>query len=221
MPIRQLSHVAMGLLIAALFTVALRAEDAAAVPLADSPALPFAVQPLNEAADLTVFTRQQRVDQFVEDSFSPSALAFVTLGAAYDQKTEYPSAWPQGLDGYGRRFASNFGQRAIGNAVQLGVESLLREDSRHVPSGQRGFLPRASATFFGALGVSTPGGRRAVPIGQLAGAFSGGFVSRAWHPHGEDGFRNGVNAGAITFGWYIGSQMLAEFLPDLKRLFRR
>lgn len=167
------------------------------------------------------FTRMQRIDQFVEDSFSPGAFAFVALGAAYDQKTDYPGPWPQGTDGYGRRFASNFGQRAIGNAVQLGIESLLSEDSRHVPTGKHGFLPRASATFLGSFGVRTPEGRRAIPIGQLAGAFGGGFVSRAWHPHGEDGLRNGVNAGAITFAWYIGSSMLAEFLPDLKRLFRR
>jgi hypothetical protein len=173
------------------------------------------------AADLAAFTREQRMEQFVADSFSPSALAFVALGAAYDQKTDYPGAWPQGADGYGRRVASNFSQRAIGNAIQLGVESLLSEDSRHVPTGRQGLLPRVGAKFAQSLGVRTPSGNRSIPVGQIAGTFGAGFLSRAWHPRGEDGWRNGVNAGAITFGWYIGSSMLAEFLPDLKRIFRR
>ena len=180
MRIRVFARVILGLCLSTPITIRLLAEDAPPTsPAKFASAMGPDVEP---AADLAAFTREQRMEQFVADSFSPSALAFVALGAAYDQKTDYPGAWPQGADGYGRRVASNFSQRAIGNAIQLGVESLLSEDSRHVPTGRQGLLPRVGAKFAQSLGVRTPSGNRSIPVGQIAGTFGAGFLSRAWHP---------------------------------------
>lgn len=202
---------------------AVRLTLALALALGLTVALPPAARAQNAVAhDSTyAYPHQARLGDYLRRTVGPGGLFNATLLGGLDQWRDKPEGWDQGADNYGRRVASRLGRNAIGNTIQLGVESLLHEDSRytsleHGPVGRR-IVHSLSHTFM----VRTPSGRRAPPIGRYAGILGGALISRRWYPQGENTFEHGVRAAGISFGAYTGINVLREFMPDIKRLFGR
>ncbi len=122
-----------------------------------------------------------------------------------------------GGNSYGRRFASQMGKRVIGNTIQLGVENLLREDSRFLASGRQGLFPRLAGAVENSVVIQSAGGRRAPPVGRLTAAFGAGVISRTWYPPGDDSVPDGLRSGAKSFGWHVLTNVLREFLPEIRK----
>ncbi|MBI2820198.1 MAG: hypothetical protein HYX73_09490 [Acidobacteria bacterium] len=131
--------------------------------------------------------------------------------AGIQQARNAPAAWKQGMEGYGRRYGSGFAKRSISNIVQLGVETMLGEDSRYFNSRRDGFWPRMKYAVIHSLMVRDREGGREVAVGRIAGTMAGGLLSRTWQPEGHRGIRNGFQSGGISFGGYIAGNLFREF----------
>jgi hypothetical protein len=147
----------------------------------------------------------------------PNAFLLSATGAGINQARDNPSAWGQGMEGYGHRFGSSLAQRAIGNTIQLGVEAAIGEDSRYLPSQRTGVWPRAKHVLFRSLVVRRAGMDRVPPVGLWIGFLGGGLLSRSWQPAGHDEFVDGLQSTGISFSLRIAENAFREFWPDLKR----
>lgn len=182
-------------------------------------------QPSPPAASLSApcipaYTAEERLQNYVSRTLGPGAFVNSAVVAGIAQARNHPSAWEQGMEGYGRRYGSSFGKRAISNTIQLAAEAMLGEDSRYFPSGRESVWRRIQSAVLNSLKVRTRHGHRVPPVGRLAGAFGGGLLSRTWQPEGHDSFGDGVQSGGITFGLHVANNVFREFWPDLRKRLR-
>lgn len=87
-------------------------------------------------------TKRERFRRYALDTIGPGALIGAGIGAGFSQASDAPPEWGQGAEGYGKRFASNFGQNAVEQSVTYGLSEALRVDGIFIKSQWRGFRRR-------------------------------------------------------------------------------
>jgi len=162
-------------------------------------------------------TAEIRLRNFAKSTVGPGALAITAMAAGIAQARNHPSAWEQGMEGYGRRYGSRLAQRGIGSTIQLGVEAMLGEDSRFYPSLQQRPWGRVKAAIGASFVVRDSEGRKTVPVGRIAGAIGGGLLSRKWQPAGHDDIADGFRSAGVSYGIHVGMNVLREFWPDIRK----
>jgi hypothetical protein len=166
---------------------------------------------------LAPLTPQARLQDFLQDTFGPEALLGTAAGAGIGQARNHPSAWEQGMAGYGRRYGSSFGKHLVDHTIRLGVESVLGEDSRFLPSPRKETWSRIGHAVRQTFVARRGDGKETIAVGRLAGAIGGGMISRTWQPAGHDGFLDGLQSGGLSFSFDIGLNVFHEFWPDLRK----
>ena len=202
-------------IVLACLSVALSLPAAAQVPcaLASPSPSPGAASP----PCLALPTAQERLKDYLHATLGPKALLSSAAAAGIAHARNHPSAWEQGMAGYGRRYGSSFGKRIVDHSIRLGVESALGEDSRYFPSPGKEAWSRIRYAVRHTLVARTENGKETLAVGRLAGTFGGGLVSRTWHPEGHDSFVDGLRSGGISFGFEIATNVFREFWPDLRK----
>ena len=154
---------------------------------------------------------------YLKRTYGPGAFLKSGVTSGIKQARNQPVEWGRGWDGYGNRFGSSMGQRAVSNTITFGVGALRGEDPRYFPSGQTRISARIGSALAQTFVVHTDHGGRTVAIGRVAGAFGGGFISRTWKPEGHGIIRSGVQSGAISLSSGAVSNVIREFWPDIKK----
>ena len=172
----------------------------------DDPAIPLATE--------------DKFALYLKKTYGPTAFLKSGVTAGFNQIRNHPVEWGRGRDGYGDRFGSSMGQRAVSNTISFGVGAMRGEDPRYFPSEQTKSSARIKSALAQTFVVHTDHGGRTVAIGRIAGAFGGGFVSRTWQPEGQGILWSGVQSGATSLAFSAVSNVLREFWPDIKKRFQ-
>ena len=178
---------------------------------------PSATSADGSAPCLPPLTAEERLKHYAHSTVGPEALLGMAATAGIAHARNHPSAWEQGMAGYGRRYAHRLGKAVVANTVRLGVEAALGEDSRYYPSPRRDFGSRIAHIFRATLLARTRDGGETLAVGRIAGAFTGGMISRTWQPAGHDSFGDGLQSGAISFSNDFAASAFSEFWPDLRK----
>jgi len=158
---------------------------------------------------------------YLKATYGPRPLLTMAASAGLNQWRDFPTEWGQGMEGYGRRFASRVGQRTVNNSIRFGVGAALREDPRYFPSERKGFLPRMGHALAYTFVARTDSGGRTFAVSRFAGAFGSAFISNTWHPAGVDDTNHALGRAGIALAVDAGMNVVREFWPDVKRVFRR
>jgi hypothetical protein len=156
-------------------------------------------------------TQRERNKRFVKDLFQPFAFVESAASAGFGQWRDRPPEWRQGSAGYGRRFASAFGQHITQETLKFGLASLLHEDNRYVPSGRTGVVSRVLYALESTFQSRDDNGQRQVSyssIGSLAGA---SLISRTWQPASSGGADNGAVSFGVSVAFAAGMNVAREF----------
>ena len=157
-------------------------------------------------------TKRVRFRRYVSGTIGPFALLGAGFGAAIDQWNNAPKEWRQGAKGYGRRFASNFGQQAISNTVTYGLSEALRVDSSFYRSQRHGLSQRARDALLQNVTSRKANGRRVLSIPILAGFYAGGIIpATVWYPSRYN-FKDGLRFGTISLAAGFGVNLAREFI---------
>lgn len=162
-------------------------------------------------------TAHQKFTIGLKDSFDwPNYLVSGAFAGLYQLENQNPS-FGQGARGYAHRFATSFGDQAIGNLMTEGVfPSLLHEDPRYFRRGTGSVLSRLGYAATRVLVTRTDSGGRRFNFSEFLGNSAGVALSNAYYPGTRDVSSNveklGVQIAADAF-----SQVLKEFWPDVKR----
>ncbi|MCU1275657.1 MAG: hypothetical protein JWO48_3088 [Bryobacterales bacterium] len=160
-----------------------------------------------------------RLKQYRKSTFGPGAVARSAAGAGVQQWRNHPREWGHGVKGYGRRFASGFGQHAVKNTIQFGVGALRHEDPRSTrPLKPKGFRPKIKDAFRNTFTVRRYGHqKRGLAAGRISGAMGAGLISRAWQPSSLATAGAGLQSGGISLGADLAINTAREFIPDKKK----
>lgn len=125
------------------------------------------------------------------------------------------------MEGYGKRFASSFGQKAVNRSIRIGLNGVLHEDPRYFTSGRSGIWGRTlyavSQTF---VAHKDSGGTR-IAYSRFAGDFGAAYVSRQWHPDSYHTTGDYLTSGITSVGIDAAKNVFSEFWPDVKRILHR
>jgi hypothetical protein len=169
-------------------------------------------------APLSPLTQHQRRRLFVRQTFTtPGIYVKTTFLASISQAEGSPYEWGGGLDGYGRRLASSYGQSLIQNVFSTIGNAALQYEPRYDRCRCSGIKPRTKHALIRAFLTYDDTEQELRPQLALYGsALGAGMLSSVWKPKGKiwsDGFKAvSTQAGlGMLFNW------LAEFAPDLTR----
>ena len=155
---------------------------------------------------------------YVEKMVGPWGLFTASYGAAIDQMQVDPVEWRHGGDAFSQRFAARMTTRLVRRTIRLGIEQFSHEDPRFFRSGERGFLPRAKNVLLQTVRVRKEDGGTTFPYGRVIGAFATAQISQGWYPESRRGFGANLERGAFVLAGDIGTRMLREFWPDIRRV---
>lgn len=160
-----------------------------------------------------------------KDSFDyPVYLASAAFAGLYQLENENPS-FGQGLKGYAKRFASSYGDQAIGNMMTEAIfPSLLREDPRYfrIGAGSGSNWHRVGYALTRVFVVRTDKGKWDFNYSEWLGNGATVAISNLYYPGDTRNVADNVEKLGIQVGTDAFSQVLKEFWPDWKRhLFKK
>jgi len=166
-----------------------------------------------QSASYTKPDAGQRFNNYLFDSFGPYAIVGSGIAAGINQGSNSPPGWGQGAQGYGYRYASNFGINLTATFTRYGLAEVLHEDTIYYRCECSGFFPR-----FGHAVISTvtarrgEDGHRTISFSNIAAPYGGTMTAAlGWYPSRfspMDGFR----MGNYLLAAYAGENLLKEFV---------
>jgi hypothetical protein len=125
------------------------------------------------------------------------------------------------MSGYGKRYASAYGDQMIGNMMTEGiVPSLTHEDPRYFRVGDGTKKSRLVAALSQIFITRTDSGGRTFNISEWGGNAISVAVSNAWYPDTRSASDN-LQKLLVQCATDAFSNVLKEFWPDVKRHFER
>lgn len=172
--------------------------------------LPFA--PISAKRKMTIAAK---------DSFDWPVYLTSGLFASLYQLEDQNHSFGQGMAGYGKRYASAYGDQLIGNMTTEGIlPSLLHEDPRYFRVGRGTKKSRMAAALTQIFVTRTDSGGRTFNFSEWGGNAAAVAVSNAWYPDTRNVSDNAQKL-LIQCATDAFSNVLKEFWPDVKRYLQR
>jgi|SRR5215216_3040681 len=157
-------------------------------------------------------THRERFNRYVKSSVGPFRLAWTAASAGIHQWQDHPEEWGQGMKGYGRRYASGFGQNLIQQTVTYGLDEAFGLDTGFQKSKNEGFGARVKDALLQNITSRTKSGKRVISAPRLAGVYTGAIVAReTWYPE-RYSYKDGLRSGTTTLLTGFGINLVREFV---------
>ena len=181
----------------------------------------FGVIPNNRTTEGSIpfkpITSKQKMTIAFKDSFDwpvyPTAALFATLYQLEDQNPSFG----QGMEGWGKRFGTAYGDQMIGNMMTEGiVPSLLHEDPRYFRVGEGSTGHRLRMAVQQIFICRTDSNHKTFNIPEWGGNAIATAISNAYYPDTRNVSDN-MEKWLIAVATDTFSNVLKEFWPDVKR----
>jgi len=156
-----------------------------------------------------------------QDAFDRGTFALAAAFAGKSQLADSDPSFGQGVEGYAHRFATSYGDWAIGDFMTEAVfPSMLHQDPRYFRKGDGSGISR----LFYAMGLifwtRTDGGGHMFNFSEIGGNAAASAISQAYYPDERN-----AGSAAETLGIQVGvdmaSNVMKEFYPDMRRWLHR
>jgi hypothetical protein len=166
-------------------------------------------------------TNREKFHYYVETTYGPTSLLRSAFSASISQARDSQPEWGQGMEGYGKRFASKFGNHAIKRTIQHSLVTLWHEDPRYYRSERTGFWPRTGYAITRTFVIRTDAGREKFNDSRVIATVTASLISRSWHPEDDRTWRSGIESAGKSLAIDVGMNVLKEFWPEIRSLLRR
>lgn len=154
----------------------------------------------------------KRFKRYINSTVGPFALAADVAKAGYFTATNDPEEWGKDAEGFGRRFASNLGERAIQETTIYGLDEALKLDSHFYKSQKRDFSSKLSNAVISTVTARKENGKRVVGVPRIVGTYGSRVIAReAWYPNRYD-YKDGLKSGSISLGFNAVFNLFREFV---------
>jgi hypothetical protein len=149
----------------------------------------------------------------------PSEFVLIGFVAGLGQASNSDPSYGQGAQGYAKRYGTAYGDNAIENFMASAVlPSLLHQDPRYYQLGRGGFRRRAGHAIERVFITRSDSGNRQFNYSEIFGSGIAASISTySYHPSQDRNFSTVASVWGTQIGWDVGTYMIKEFWPDLRR----
>jgi len=158
-------------------------------------------------------TQRTKVRNYVFDAYGPYPIAGAAVAAGINQFGNAPPEWNQGVEGYSKRFGSDFAIAAVGTTARYGLARALKEDTLYYRCECRGVLPRLSHAVISTLTARRgEDGHRVFSFPALIAPYAGTMTAvYGWYPN-RFGAKDAFRIGNYNMLANMGGNISLEFL---------
>ncbi|MGA1984427.1 MAG: hypothetical protein ABSG84_18405 [Acidobacteriaceae bacterium] len=158
-------------------------------------------------------TQTTKLHNYLFDTFGPYPFAVVAVTAGIDQFDNSPPEWGGSVEGYGKRFGSDFGIETVSTTTRYALSEALGQDPLYYRCECNGVIPRLGHAVVSTFTARTgEGGRRMFSFPALVGPYAGSFTAvYAWYPN-RYGAKDAFRIGNYSLLEYMGGNIALEFL---------
>ena len=168
-------------------------------------------------------TPAERWQEFTRDSFtSPGGYLVPLFPAGIAHLKNKPTQWGQGAEGFGRRAGYAYATNFMDDSILHASAAILRNDVRYEPSKDEKVMRRVRHALSRTFVTRSQSGRLTFNSSNFMSSYGAGMLATYMLPsESYEPLKYGVRQGHILIAAHAGSNLLKEFTPDIKRLFRR
>jgi hypothetical protein len=157
-------------------------------------------------------TERTKVDNYLFDAFGPYPLAGAAVVAGINQFSNKPREWDQGVEGYAKRFGSDYAIAAASTTTRYALSEAFKEDSLYYRCDCRGAFPRLRHAILSTLTARRgQDGHRVFSLPALVGPYAGSTIAiYGWYPN-RYGAKDAFRAGNYSMLTYVGGNIALEF----------
>jgi hypothetical protein len=170
---------------------------------------------LSPAPAYVPLTLKQKYVFSMEEIFGVNRLVGLAVHAGLDQAGIRPVQWGSHPESLAIRFASKFGDSLIRHNIEFGVRALDHEDPRYFRMGHGRALARARYAVVHTFVVHNDRGGWMPAYSLIATDYGTPYLVRRWRPE-RFHTASTLDAGTLSVGIGMGSNLLREFWPDIK-----
>jgi hypothetical protein len=157
-------------------------------------------------------TKRERFNRYVKSTVGPFSLLSTAVSAGLNQWRDNPEEWEQGASGYGKRYASSFGRKAIQQTVIYGLDTALGLDTGFKRSQRKGFFPRMKDALAENITSRTRSGKRVFSVPRVSGVYASKIISvETWYPSRYN-YKDGLRSGTRSLLTGFGMNLVREFV---------
>jgi len=154
-------------------------------------------------------TREKR---YFSSIFGPVSIAKNVALAGFNTWKNSPEEWGPHWEGFGRRVASNFGQSAIKNSIQFGLDEAFKLDSHFYRSKDKSVSARVTNALISPVTARSESGKRVFGFPRIIGTYSAAVIAReTWYPDRYT-WKDGMKSGTISLGFNAAFNLVKEFV---------
>lgn len=174
---------------------------------------------IENAANSAPLTAREKFKVTARGVFDPFEFILTGFVAGLNQAADSNPSYGQGMQGYGKRYGTAYGDNLIENFMSAAVlPSLLHQDPRFYQLGHGGFVRRTAHALSRVFVTRSDAGHTQANYSELGGAFGAAAISiYTYHPHSERGIEDVVGVWGTQISWDAATYVLKEFWPDLRR----
>ena len=170
----------------------------------------------------TPLTARCKLNLFLKQTYSPYTFVAAGFQATWAQAM---GQWPHyggGMQGWGKRFGATLADTESRRFIQTyALSTVLHQDPRYFSSGKRAFIARVWYSTTRVVVTKNDNGDNTFNSSEFLGALLSSALQNGYYPTDNRTFGDTMN----RFGGALGSDaitdLLREFTPDMKRLFRK
>jgi hypothetical protein len=193
------------------------AQESVSPPVSE----PKATATSSESAPATNPPTSTQQKPFYKKLFSLQALYSTVPSAVVQQIHDWPDEWGRKRVGFEKRIASLYGQFLIGSLIEDGVKAIHSEDTRYVRLGTSNFFRRTGHVVTHTFLAGAPGGGRTPAYSLLANSYGSWAIATLWSPRELRTPGSIAEWGTAGMGATVCANVVREFWPDLKAVFRK
>jgi len=182
---------------------------------------PDAVESAAPAASPATPSQPAHQKHFYQKIFTLQALYSTVPSAVVQQLHDWPDEWGKKRSGFEKRVASLYGQFVIGSLIEDGVKAVHPEDTRYSRLGQGNFFRRTGHVVVHTMLAGKPNGGLTPAYSLLANSYGSWAIATLWSPREFRNPRSIAEWGTAGMGATVSANVIREFWPDLKHLFKK
>jgi hypothetical protein len=178
-------------------------------------------QKVPEAASSTL-TRHEKFDHWIHRAYSPYTFGGAVFDATWAQMWGDWAQYGGGMQGWGKRYGATLADTETRTFFgQFLFPVMFKQDPRYFSSQKKGLVPRAWYAGTRVLITRRDGDGNTVNTSEFAAVMATAAVQNAYYPRRDKGFTETMNRFVGGLGSDATSNLLREFWPDIKRVFRK
>ena len=170
-------------------------------------------------AGYSPLTPNEKFHFYLKSTVDPVSIFASVFSSGFNHAMDSVPEWGHGMEGYGKRFASSYGQKTVDKTVRSGLKILLREDPRYFYSERQGISDRTLHAISEVFVAHKDSGGMRPNYSWFVSTASSVYISRQWHPGKYQTTKNYLQGAAMSTGIQSAKNVFAEFWPDIKKKF--